>query len=211
MKKIIIQIIVFLYPLISFGQENDKSPEIKRNTIYFEALGQGIFNSFSIDRLYNVDKKIKTSFNTGLTTIPLPEFIVFGVPVSYNYILGEKNHHLELGLGITGMYIRSRIFRVHIRVIDANGSTETNHYESHRNDIYTYFTPKIGYRFKKNNGGLFFRLTFTPILPGINRIGGVEDENFNIARETHYFKSAAFLKTKFYPWVGISIGRTLKK
>ncbi|MBK9510442.1 MAG: hypothetical protein IPO04_13730 [Cytophagaceae bacterium] len=136
-----------------------------------------------------------------MTTIPLPEFIVFGVPVSYNYILGEKNHHLELGLGITGMYIRSRIFRVHIRVIDANGSTETNHYESHRNDIYTYFTPKIGYRFKKIMA-VYFRLTFTPILPGVNRIGGMEDENFNIARETHYFKIGCFPQNEI-----LSMGR----
>ena len=96
MKKIIIQTIVFLSPIIAFGQENVKATELKRNSIYLEAFGQGLYNSFSFDRLYNVDKKIKTSFSAGLTIIPVPELFVLGVPVSYNYLFGKKKSSLRV-------------------------------------------------------------------------------------------------------------------
>ncbi len=213
MKKIIIQTIVFLIPIITFGQESIKASQTKRNSIYFEAFGQGLYNSFSFDRLYNVDKKIKTSFSAGLTIIPHPEFFVLGVPVSYNYIFGQKNHHLELGLGITAMYLRQGQINASESVTDINGVTKTNDYIGYKNNFYTYFTPKIGYRFQKNSGGLFLRLTLTPSIAGINSIGGTEGGKLiKQDRETQYFKSAAFFEPyKIFPWAGLSIGWTIRK
>jgi hypothetical protein len=213
MKKIIIQTIVILSPILSFGQEIIKATEIKRNSIYIEAFGQGLYNSFSFDRLYNVDKKVKTSFSAGLTIIPHPELFVLGIPVSYNYLFGQKNHHLELGLGITGMYLRHGRISASESVTDINGVTQTNNYVGHQNDFYTYFTPKIGYRFQKNSGGLFLRLTLTPSIAGINSIGGTQGGKLiKQNREIQYFKSAAFFEPyKIFPWAGISIGWTLKK
>ena len=95
MKTIIISTIAIFCTINSFGQEINKTSEIKRNSIYFEAFGQGLYNSFSFDRLYNTDKKVKTSFSSGLTIIPHPELFVLGVPISYNFIFGQKNNHLE--------------------------------------------------------------------------------------------------------------------
>jgi hypothetical protein len=213
MKKIIIQAIVFFIPMTSFGQENVKTSEIYRNSIYFEAFGQGLYNSLSFDRLFNTDKKIKTSISAGLTIIPHPELFVIATPVSYNYLFGQKNHHLELGLGITAMYLRQGRIRVSESVTDINGITQTNEFVGHKNNVYTYFTPKIGYRFQKNSGGLFLRLTLTPSIAGINSIGGTQGGKLiKQDREIQYFKSAAFFESyKIFPWAGISIGCTLKK
>jgi hypothetical protein len=212
MKKIILQSIIFLSPIASFGQENVTRTETKRNTIYIEAFGQGLYNSFTFDRLYNVDKKIKTSFSAGLTTIPHPELFVVGTPVSYNFLFGQKNHHLELGIGITPMYLRQGRIDCSESVTDANGVIQTNSFVGYQNNFYSYFTPKIGYRFQKNTGGFFFRFTFTPSVAGINAIGGVQGGNLiKRNQEIQYFKYAAFFEpNKIFPWAGISIGWTLK-
>ena len=212
MKKIIIQTIVFLSPIIAFGQENVKATELKRNSIYLEAFGQGLYNSFSFDRLYNVDKKIKTSFSAGLTIIPVPELFVLGVPVSYNYLFGKKNHHLELGFGFTAMYLRQGRIIAAEGYIDNNGLSQTNNFVGHSNEFYSFFTPKIGYRFQKPSGGLFLRLTLTPPIAGINKIGDVKGGKYNSGwTYTEYFTSAAFFGYRVFPWAGFSIGWTLKK
>lgn len=211
MKKIIIQTIILLSPIISLGQENLKKTEIKRNSIYFEAFGQGLYNSFSFDRLYNIDNKVKTSFSAGLTIVPVPELFVVAAPVSYNYLFGQKNHHLELGIGFTAMYIR---FREHVSevYIDNNGLSQTNKFIGHSNEFYSFFTPKVGYRFQKPCGGIFLRLTLTPPIAGINKISGVKGGKSNSDRSsTEYFSSAAFFGYRVFPWAGLSIGWTIKK
>lgn len=90
MKIIIHYTLLFIYPKTSFGQENLTSNEIKRNSICIEAFGQGLYNSFSFERIYSVNKKIKTTFSKGLTIIPHPKLFVLGLPVSYNYLFGKK-------------------------------------------------------------------------------------------------------------------------
>lgn len=212
MKKIIVQTILFLSPIISFGQENIKSSEIKRNSIYFEVFGQGLYNSFSFDRLYNIDKKIKTSFTAGLTIIPHPELFVLAAPISYNYIFGQKNHHFELGIGFTAMYLRQGRISASEVYVDSNGVSQTNNFVGHSNDFYSFFTPKMGYRFQKYTGGIFFRVTLTPPIAGINKIGGVKGGKYNSDWSyTEYFTSAAFFGYRAFPWAGLSIGWTLKK
>ncbi|MDI1354965.1 MAG: hypothetical protein PSX36_08605 [bacterium] len=212
MKKIIIQTIVFLSPMISFGQENIKSLEIKRNSIYFEVFGQGLYNSFSFDRLYNIDKKIKTSFTAGLTIIPHPELFVLAAPISYNFIFGQKNHHVEFGIGFTAMYLRQGRISASEGYIDNNGILQTNDFVGHSNDFYSFFTPKVGYRFQKSAGGIFFRATLTPPIAGVNKIGGVKGGKYNSDWSyTEYFTGAAFFGYRAFPWAGLSIGWTLKK
>jgi len=212
MKTIIIATIAIFSTINSFGQEINKTSEIKRNSIYVEAFGQGLYNSFSFDRLYNTDKKVKTSFSSGITIIPHPELFVLGVPISYNFIFGQKNNHLELGIGFTAMYLRQGRINASEGITDLNGNTKTNSFVGYENNFYTYFTPKIGYRFQKNTGGLFLRVTLTPSIAGINSIGETQGGKFvKQSRQTEYFTSAAFFGYRAFPWAGISIGWTIKK
>jgi hypothetical protein len=110
------------------------------------------------------------------------------------------------------MYLRMGNMKVSEGFVDSRGVIENNDYIGHQNNFYTYFTPKMGYRFQKNDGGLFFRLTVTPLVAGINSIGGTQGGKLiKNERETEYFKYAAFFEPyKIYPWAGMSIGWTLK-
>ncbi len=213
MKKTFILLAMLLGQIVTFGQAESKAVLPKRNTVYFEVFGQGLYNSFSYDRLYRLDKKVKTSFTAGLTLIPARELFVLGAPVSYNFIFGQKNHHLELGLGFTLMYLREGRVNASEGYTDQNGVNQTYNYLGHSNNFYSFFTPKIGYRFQKPTGGFFMRVALTPPIAGINRLGGMKGGKYDTGdwTETQYFSSAAFFESyKIFPWAGISFGYTLK-
>ena len=107
----------------------------KRNTVYAEVLGQGLYNSISFDRLYRIEKKQKTSLSMGITIIPVGELFVLGAPISYNYLLGQKKHHLELGFGVTPLYLRHR--KIHVTVQNyEKGITES--YIGTSNEFYSF-------------------------------------------------------------------------
>ena len=211
MKKNLLLPLLFLLPFISAAQGPSETPAIKRNSAYAEIFGQGLYNSLSFDRLYNVDKKVKTSFSAGLTLIPSPGLFVVGLPVSYNFLFGQKNHHLELGIGFTAMYLRRGNIEVTEHLYDPQGAMSVNNYIGNATDFYSFFTPKVGYRYQRPEGGFFFRLSFTPPIAGINHIGdtkgGKSDYDWSY---TEYFSSAAFFGRPVFPWGGLSFGWTLK-
>ena len=215
MKKYSLVICV-VYPFLIFSQDLAPKNEIKRNTLYFEVFGQAMYNAFSYDRLYRTDKKIKTSITVGLTIIPSGELFVLATPVAYNFLFGKKKHHLELGLGITPLFIREGKVTVSRSYTDVNNVNQAENFIGHRNNYFLYATPKLGYRFQKPEGGIFYRITLTPPTAGISYFGetrgGQQDAEFKKYAEVRYFKSAAMWDGfKIYPWGGISIGWTLKK
>lgn len=212
MRTCIFTSVLFLCTLTSLAQSNLPTTTAKRNSLYAEVFGQGLYNSFAFDRLQKHDGNLKTSFSCGLTLIPTPELFVLGTPLSYNLILGQRNHHLELGIGVTPMYIRLGNIDASETITDANGFTRTNNFRGHRHDFYSFFTPKIGYRFQKNSGGLFLRVTATPPVAGINSLGGLRGGKLiDEKRQTEYFSSAAFFGYRMFPWGGLSIGWTLRR
>ncbi|MEQ1734646.1 MAG: hypothetical protein ABL940_13295 [Bacteroidia bacterium] len=79
-----------LLPFLSTAQDTLQKPTVKRNTVYVEAFGQGIYNSLSYDRLYRTNHKIKTSVNAGITLVPLTDYFVVATPVAYNFCLVKK-------------------------------------------------------------------------------------------------------------------------
>jgi len=183
-----------------------------RNTIYVELLGQGLYNAFTFDRLHLENARSMTSYSAGITLIPSKDLFVLAVPISYNLLLGKRNHFLELGLGFTVM-----------NLVEGNVAWGTNEVNSTGDTIYveklgsiahyySYFTPRIGYRFQQEDGGFFARVTLTPAIAFINF-----DDNF-VEYETNkvyygwsgysYFKEAAFFPFRVFPWAGVSFGYT---
>ena len=76
-----------------------------------------------------------------------------------------------------------------------------------RPDIfYSYLTPKIGYRFQRPQGGIFFRLTATPMFALVNHYSS---NNF-FGVSTEVFQNVAGLGYRIFPWPGISVGYTFK-
>jgi hypothetical protein len=202
MKKIPIIIILFCSTMHAISQ-----PEIpiKRNTVYGEIFGQGLYNSISFDRLYRIDKKVKSSFTAGFSLFPSDNLFVFGLPISYNLLVGKKNHFMELGLGFTAM-----CEKIDVSVGDYNSVTNqtTNRDFFHIVNFYTYFTPKVGYRYQRAKGGLYFRATFAPFFAGINNIGSITKRGIGKYSRYEYFDNAVGFGRPIFPWVGVGIGYT---
>ena len=204
MKKSAIILFIFLVQVASFAQETP----IKRNTIYTEYCGQGFWNSLSFDRLYRIDKKIKTSITAGVTLLPLYKkmnIFVAAIPVSYNWIFGRKNNHLELGAGLTYYSETSKMQYSDIALIRVTNS-------------YLYFTPKIGYRFQKHDGGFFFRITLTPSIGIIDNFGALKHNGTVYSQGRRYsppyasgpFSGSGLGYGPITPWGGFSFGYTIK-
>lgn len=215
MKKIITILFTIICPLLALSQDTNFVKPIKRNSIYVEYAGQGLYPSVSFDRLYRTEKKMKTSFTGGLTLIPIPDYFVFSVPASYNILFGKRKSKLELGIGVTAMYLREGNITASYGYKDNNGVYHYEQFVGHEHNFFAYFTPKIGYRYQNPTGGLFFRVTLTPHLAGISSYGGVRGKNgikTNIDDSyTEYFSSVAFMGNTFLLGGGVSIGWTLKK
>jgi hypothetical protein len=180
-----------------------------RNTIYLEVFGQGLFNSLSYDRILFPEFRVKHSANIGLTFIPPISYMqVVAVPVSYNFIFGQRNHHLELGLGFTPMIFKEIGINSSFYVQDQIGNQTLENEKIDNINLLFYLTPKIGYRLQKSDGGFFFRATLTPPIAGINIWRYSSTSSYSQSPSTEYFTSAAFFGSRVYPWAGVSFGYT---
>lgn len=182
------------------------------HTIYVEAFGQGLYDALTYDRLLIQGPKHVTSVSAGLTLVPTKDLFVAGAPLSYNWLIGKQNHFLELGLGLSFMYLveGNHFFSTTIQDVNGNPLTiETMGYIPH---FYMYFTPKIGYRFQPKKGGFFARATLTPAVAMVNYDGmHVEygsHQKYNTFSGFTFFREAAIFPFRVFPWAGISVGYT---
>lgn len=189
MKIVITTALSILGFATAFSQETVPTEVIKRNSVYAEAFGQGFCWSLNYDRLFNTEKTFANSFTTGVVYVPKSlEFgdgTYFGVPISYNWLLGKKSHHLEMGVGLTALIVKP-------------------YYSSNSLDSYLYASPKIAYRFQRPQGGMFFRASMTAMVDLLNvgayRSGSVTYRNFSTMNNVVGLGHAVF------PWPGLSIG-----
>ncbi|MBI4945723.1 MAG: hypothetical protein HY840_04900 [Bacteroidetes bacterium] len=199
MKIVYIYLCLLLSPLISFGQKDSANLLPKRNTIYIEAFGQGLLNSLSYDRLYRTNKIIKTSVSAGLTVVPsigVGDFY-FGSQISYNVLFAKKNHHLELGVGLNFLI---ETMTEGVEYLGESGDEK---------NYYSYFTPKLGYRFQRPQRGIFFRLAFTPLVAFMNRVGEISVGNAQVVNSRYeFFTNVVSFGNRAFPWGGISVGYT---
>ncbi len=180
-----------------------------RNTVYLEVFGQGLFNSLSYDRILFPEFRVKHSATIGLTFIPPISYMqVVAVPVSYNFIFGQRNHHLELGLGFTPMIFKEIGIQSSFYVEDQQGNQVLKNEKFDNVNLFFYLTPKIGYRFQKPEGGFFFRATLTPPVAGINIWNYSSTSSYQRAPYNEFFTNAAFFGSRIYPWAGLSFGYT---
>lgn len=130
---------------------NLNNGNIKKNTIYLELFGNGVFYSIGYERTL-VEKNYKGfSLASGFTYFPVPrgdKNILISPQILYT--TGSKYHRLELGLGYT----------INFQYIEyANEHIEHIHYKDH------YIFYRIGYRYRKdlkNNQKIYGKIAFTP-------------------------------------------------
>lgn len=207
MLKYLLFISITLGQLTSFSQDTLVISPIAKNTIYLEAFGQGLYNSLAYDRILFPEFRVKHSATIGLTFIPPISYIqVVGLPVSYNFIFGQKNHHLELGVGFTSMIFKELGIQTGYYTTDPMGNLTLVTEEVDQINLFFYMTPKIGYRFQKPTGGFFFRATLTPPVAGINIWNYQSSGTFQSGSYTEIFRNAAFFEGRIFPWAGLSFG-----
>jgi len=170
----------FVYMFLVLGifanaQTDTLFKRIKKHTIFLELGGQGGFYSIGYDHIYQTDAKLKKSFSIGLSVSPLPTELVsvpammYCVPLSINAV---RFRYFEYGIGITPSVLQ--------RTYTQFGSNS----EYQLSPMF-FITPKMGFRYQKDNGGLFFRVSVIPMI----HLG------------TDYFN-------RITPWAGLSFGRS---
>jgi len=110
---------------------------------------------------------------------------MFAVPIEFSYLKGKQNNFFELGLGISGYYDHYSFNNPSLTVR-----------ENQVRELALMAVLRIGYRHQKSDGGLFYKVGFTPLAGVVIDL----DSKFN-------FNTAE----KFaYPLIGAAIGWTLK-
>ncbi len=153
---------------------------VRRNTFFLELGGNTWFYSLNYDRILLNRDKWKLSGRVG--SMYMPSFKaenrhMVGVPLEISYLRGRGKHFLEIGLGVTTTYDTYPLSETRIRELAVVG------------------VPRIGYRYQKPEGGLFFKTGFTPMAGLL----------YNL-RDRRWATQSAFV----YPLVGLAIGHTLK-
>jgi len=189
MKNTLLLVSILIASFWSISQEGNLKSTYEINTIYGEVFGQGFGGSINYDKLVNTDRKIMNSHTFGLTYIPeVFDFgggLYLGGHYAYNYLFGKKSHHLELGLGLSGLYTNDW---------GANGT------------FYTYLTPKIGYRYQRQTGGLFLKANVNVLIALFSfqksTLGEMKGMN------AVFFQEATDIGFPIVPWPSLGVGYT---
>lgn len=131
--KLLLSFFMLFFTLFTMAQS-----ELKKNDIYLELGGNGIFASLNYER--QLSKYPRFGFRMGAGIVPL---VGVSIPAGINYLIKttNDNSYIETGFGITCILNND----------DKSGKIEK-----------VNFIPSIGYRHhtKKNT---LFRINFTPI------------------------------------------------
>ncbi len=122
-----------------FGQDGARS----KNTVYIEGATRGPVYSINYDRIFRQGAKLAYSFRAGFSIYSN----TVSFPVGVNFITGLNEHHAEFSLTVIP-YID---YNVHL--VGSNNS---------ESDKYLFINPAIGYRYQKNERGLFLKAALGP-------------------------------------------------
>ena len=172
MKKLLL--LLLCISMIGFGQTFAQRGTTTNSSVYLEIGGTAGLWSLNYDReLWEINENFRLHARAGLGMYSefngagFPDVII---PISNMVLLGEGTHRVEAGGGITYYNWTLR------DALKPDGF-------SRRSDLLGHLI--LGYRFQKLEGGLMFRVTYTPVI--------INDSN-----------------NPFEHWAGGSIGYTFK-
>lgn len=148
MKQFLITIL-FALKVNSLVAQSYSEP-IKRNTLFIEVGGNSPLYSFNYDRIlikritWKLAGRIGVMyFNDNRGLIENSENHISSIPLELSFLQGKSNHNLEIGVGITPL--------------------AKEYSDEAKKGFFKVATfGRIGYRYQKSNGGLFFKAGFTP-------------------------------------------------
>src|SRR5215203_5296341 len=141
MRKRILTALAFCVPILCFGQNN-----YKKNNIYLEAGGSGLFGSVNYERQLTKQPGLGARIGVGFYS---ENAFYLTIPAGINYLfrLKKDKSFIDAGLGVT--WTRS-----------AETFIGNNHH--YAGNYFTSFVPGIGYRRHVANN-IIWRVSLTPV------------------------------------------------
>ncbi|WP_439490000.1 hypothetical protein [Algoriphagus sp.] len=156
--------IAALLVLLALSYQASAQEEVQtfmaRNALYVEFGGNSGPYSINYSRIIHQKDKLKLNVSSGFSMVPnkvdfqsisnrkwLPV-----VPLEFSAFWGKSNHHLELGIGITSY-------------LDRGLEMDLETFEVSDKVFFSAFIPlRVGYRYQKPTGGIFYRVAYTPLM-----------------------------------------------
>ena len=141
MRKCILLIFACSALTLSFGQNT-----FKKNDIYVEALGNGLYGSVNYERQLTKEPGLGARIGVGFYS---ENAFYLTLPVGINYLFPLKNQNsfIDAGLGVT------------LTSLDGKLLTKKDEY----NKDWLNFIPSIGYR-RHTENNLMWRISLTPVI-----------------------------------------------
>lgn len=157
MKHLTLILIILGLAFYSYGQTSSK-----RNDIYLEAGGNGLFASVNYERQFTNQPGLGARIGVGFYS---ENAFYLTIPVGFNYLFKLKSDKsfIDVGLGATWTRIHGNLF---------GDSKKSN------GDHFVNFSPSIGYR-RHTTKDLMWRISLTPIA---NKYGLVPWLGFSIGK-----------------------------
>lgn len=159
-----------------------------QHSLFVEFFGSSAqYYNITYDCAIALNKKNRIAIAAGVGYIPpISEYTSIGISLQANYLYGQK-HYLEIGTGIT---IPTIYYPTWLQYTYTDGllyDLVTSNWIFSTRDV--LIPVRIGYRYQKNNGGLFWKIAFVPLFS---------------------MKNTHFLDMPFLPSAGVAIGYTFK-
>jgi hypothetical protein len=148
MKQFIMCIITTAFITSSFGQ-----PTFKKNDIYLEAGGNGLFASVNYERQLTKQPGLGVRLGVGFYT-ENAFYLTIPVGIDYLFKLNNDKSFIDAGFGVTWTRIDGNLFG------ESNNSN---------GDSFVNFIPSVGYR-RHTTQHLMWRISVTPV---VNKSGFV--------------------------------------
>lgn len=135
-----------LFLLLSLATMLFAQSSFKRNHLYLEAGGNGLFGSVNYERQLTRKPGIGLRLGVGVYS-EYAFFLTIPAGIDYLFKLNDNGSFLDAGLGVTWARVDGNFFS-----------------ESNNSDVQhiTHFIPSIGYR-KHTPRGVIWRLSLTPV------------------------------------------------
>lgn len=172
MKKLSLTIIAGILIFLQQGlQAQTNYPDRFNKAVFVEAFGQGLHATINYDMRLIKGRQDGPGFRVGMGGIVTGSSDydagllwtgVLGIPVGFNYLIGEKKSAFEAGIGLTPQKASTDLTSpTRPKVVNRNGWS-TNGFIN------------LGYRFQPIDNGFTFRFNWTPVISStgfISRFG----------------------------------------